>query len=132
MTTARAILAGHLAEALPEGWTIHESATSPDLVTRPTVIIARREVSPVAEAPTTRRRHEVDIHLLTPTESTAVEDELDALLDTLLAAIEPLAGTVWWTRATRAVLDERWHAWRVTTVVHTTTEPDPTPEEPIP
>lgn len=136
--TARSDLRAALAKRLPETWVIHEQAQTPDRVTAPTVVIARREVTPLPEAPKARWRHVIDVWLLTPQLATGLaEDALDALLDTLTAAIDDIGPTVWWTRATRAVLDEIAHAWRLDCVTHTqiTPTPTPTPEpepEPVP
>lgn len=114
--SGRQILAQALGGALP-GWQIVADARALDGVRKPGAIVL---------FPITRKRpdlarlsllqDELGLWVLTAADKPSViEDDLDDLLEAVIGALEPLDAFVW-TEATRGVLDETWHGWRLTVI----------------
>lgn len=72
----------------------------------------------------------VDLWVLSPAETAAVEDDLDALLLDVLEALEPLEWASW-DQAERLVLEDTYHGYKLTIsatvqlVANPETEPEP-------
>ena len=79
----------------------------------PTVLVRLESLTPDPPAWVT-----ATVHLLVATPATEDEDELEAWLADVLAALSTDdAHGILWTTATRVVLDDTWPAWDITTTV---------------
>lgn len=114
MAHARSTLGAILRDKL-EGWTIVDTARQLDSIPKPGAVVlwgSKRTSSQTNGLPFLV--DEVTLWVLTAADKPdAVEDDLDALLETVLEAIED-APAFAWTEAERGVLADRWQGWQLT------------------
>lgn len=116
MTAARQYLADALKAALPEFAVIPWLRTV-DGVAKPTLIVTREHVAHATSAKGVRD-NAMKVLVVDPRQTNG-EDQLDASLDVVLAALDVMPDIAW-TDATRAVLDEKWPTYSITLTLTTT------------
>ena len=115
MSTPRNALADRLAAGLPTSVRVVPYARNIDAPKRPTVMARVDEVLPHEQAPTTHRLYRFTAILIASKVAPdgPADDELDALLQLVLDAVDD-DDTMAWTRATRATwLDTTLPAYEV-------------------
>jgi hypothetical protein len=121
----RAQIVAAVRDKLPTNWDVRDHplplSGPPDASVPAVIVVERAQVSP---APNVQGSYLEEHHIwvIEPTQdATAVEDNLDEHLDFLLETIAPLTWLSF-TRATRSVFAEQFHAYDVTVEVVSTTD----------
>ena len=113
-----------LLEAHLAGFDVFPTMSPLDEIQRPTLQMRRTRIAPDAAAPLARRRHEVELQLILPTETD--DDTLDDTLDDVLDVLHELR--VPWTEANRRNAGD-YPAYAITiTTASTWTRPAPEEE----
>lgn len=122
MTLPRDLVVDALNATAPDGVQVEPYARGLDNVARPVVMVRVDAVAPARNVAQGQRRYGCAVLVVVPTTDPGpADDELDALLEDVLEAIE-LAPKLDWTEAKRATLDDTWPAYEVTVNITTTTE----------
>ncbi|MGV8965338.1 MAG: hypothetical protein ACOH2F_03580 [Cellulomonas sp.] len=111
--SARTQLATELAAALPTFRVMGFNDTL-DAVTKPTVMVWQSSLARLDQINHDRLRVTLDLWVLTGRDNPEkADDDLDASLEEVIAALQPLAW-VDWTNATRGIFLEHFHGYNVT------------------
>lgn len=113
-----------LTAALPVGITVMPYSRSVDSISGDTVMVRIDEVTP-SPIPNAQRQYTFALLLLVPqTTAGSADDELDAVLEDVLFALESsnIPNGVVWTKATRATFEDKFPAYQVDLVAHITKE----------
>lgn len=110
--TARAIVVDTLGTLVPEGINVIPYAREIDPPTKPTVMVRIDEVNP-SQFPTAIRDYGMALILIaSKTAPGPADDELDALLEDVLTALDG-SDQMSWSKATRATYNEQYPAYQV-------------------
>lgn len=121
---ARDEMVGLLQALLPSDIDVMPYAKNVDAIARSTVMVRIDEVTP-SNMPQALRQYVFALLLLTPlTTAGPADDELDALLEDVLLALESSVNDnrAIWSKATRATYEDKFPAYQVDVVVHTKKE----------
>lgn len=117
MATPRGQVVDILAGLAPEGVRVLPYARDIDAPGRDgTVMVRVDEVTPSSQ-PQALREYGIALVLVVPQVTTG-EDLLDGLLEAVLKLLEKSRTGIVWTAARRAVFEEKFPAYEITTTVH--------------
>lgn len=117
----RTYLKQKLTETFPT-WKVIPYDKMPDAIGSPTVVFYRSNVASLTEAPIGSWAHTHTLYVLSPKQvGEEAIDDLDTLLDELLAFLDLTPG-ITWTTAEYEVLGETFPTFRITAVIRTKKE----------
>ena len=122
MTLPRDLVVDALQATAPDGVQVEPYARVLDNVAKRTVMVRVDTVKPRRDVAQAHRTYGCAVLVIAPTtDAGPADDELDALLEDVLEAIE-LSPDLDWSEAKRATLDDIWPAYEITLTVTTTKE----------
>jgi hypothetical protein len=126
MTTPRQMVIDALAPLLPDVDVV-AYARNLDSLDRPTVMVAIHTVTPLPTPGVGFRTYTFELYVMTPlTTPGDADDELDATLEDLLAALDD-TGQLGWSDARRGTYEDAWPAYVVTVPTYSQHTPPDTP-----
>lgn len=100
---------------LPSSWVVVDDERALNVISKPTVIVSVRSLTPSDFAPLHNMTVNVALLLLSPhTDASKAEDQLDELLVTVLEAFQNMRGLTW-VEASKIVHMDRYMGWEITT-----------------
>jgi hypothetical protein len=110
--SVRTELAALLKTALPT-FRVVGYPTSPDAITRPTVLLWQTKVVRLPAAPEGAWLVDLDLWVVVGTEDPATcDDDLDTALELVVEAIDPMPAIIWDT-AERLTLLDKWQGYKI-------------------
>src|SRR5690349_12424533 len=115
MTAARDFIADQLKAHLPADYVVHAYAPQLDGVQGPVVLLQLSTIEPRPQAGQHKRVYNAKLLAVAPVADVdlATSEEVDALAEDVLLALD-LSANVTWSTAQRASVDDTWAGWEIT------------------